>query len=110
MIMDFKSMEKDQIEDMIIDGKDMQVLYRLDVYLERKISTSFFNLNKEQNPLKKGAIKNTLSWAQNLHDICKKRQQDLREDNNAFNARFRIEAQRVLPGEVYIQIAEAAKR
>lgn len=108
--MDFDSLEKKDIQNLVVEGNDLQLLYRLDIWLERKESTSYNNLNKETDPSRKGAIKNTLSWATNLHDICKKREEDLKENNNAFNARFRAEAQRVLTPEQYAKIAEAAKR
>lgn len=104
---ELSKLSQEQIEDLVVDGEDLQLLYRIDIHLERVKSRIFARLETEKD--KKIPLKNELSWADNLMSICKSRQYDLREDSVRFNWRFRVEAQKVLPPETYNKIAEAAK-
>lgn len=110
MAPDFGKFTTEEIEDIVIEGTRLTELYRLDIYLERKRSGLFKELSHTGKETERIAIKNSLSWAENILQILKKRQDDLREGNNTFNWRFRTEAQKFLPPETYNQIAESAKR
>lgn len=106
---DFSTKSNKEIEDILIDGDDLNTIYRLDIFLERQKTNLFLILHKEKIDQKRAEIKASLSWTENMHTICKSRQHDLKEDNNKFNWKFRIAAEKILPEGLYNQIAENAK-
>lgn len=110
MAPDFDKLTTTEIETLIIEGTRLTEIYWVDVYLEKKKSGLYRQLSYTTKENERISIKNSLSWTENMTQIVKKRQEDLREDNNSFNWRFRTEAQRLLPPELYNQIAESAKR
>lgn len=107
---DLSVLTKEEIVELILEGADLNLLYRIDVFLERQMSSTHGELSLEKsNPEKRTALKNTLSWTENIREICKKRQYDLKIGSDLFNWNFRVEAEKLLPPEVYRKIAEAAK-
>lgn len=108
--MDFSTLSKEAIAEGMIYSYDLQTLYELDVYLERYKSRKFREFERTDDEAERLLIKSEISWAENTMDICKKRQHDVKEDNNAYNWRFRIHAQKIMPARMYDQVAAAAKR
>jgi hypothetical protein len=108
--MDFTTLTHKDLEEQVIRKAELQRLYEIDVYLENLIGKAYVDLENTRENVRKTVIKSELSWATNLQEICKKRQHDVREDNNNFNWRFRVEAQKMLLPETYNQIAECAKK
>ena len=108
MLTEYESMSQPEIENIIIDGDNIKDLYRLNIFLERKATHLFHSLNEVKDPKEKNKLKDKLSWAQNLRKICEKREEELREDNNAFNWRFRLHAQSVLSEPLYTEIYHLA--
>lgn len=109
--LDLSGSSKEQIEDLIIEGADLPMLYRIDVFLERKMSYTHGELTREKkDEIKRTSLKNMLSWCENMIAICKKRQDDVRAGNNAYNYNFRLEAEKILPPELYKKIADAVQR
>ncbi len=77
---DFDHLPQHEIEKIVVEKEDMAMLYYIDIWLERKKSAQFAALQtaKDANDGTKIAIKDTLSWAENLHTICKRRQEELK--------------------------------
>lgn len=98
-----------QLEDLIVEGEDLQTLYRCDILLEKRKSELYRDIEHEAQNRKKINLKSQLSWADNLLKICKLRQFDVQETSNKFNWHFRVEAQKQLPPDVYNAIADKAK-
>lgn len=109
MDIDLRTLTDKQIEDQIIEGADLNGLYRIDVMLERRKTSLFVDLAKEKEMDLRTRMKATLSWTENMHEICKKRQDDVKASNDRYNWYFRIEAQKILPPEKYAEIAEKVK-
>lgn len=107
---DFNNMSQTQIEEYLLAATETNDLYWLDIWLDKKVSSMFMEISDLPEGRPKLEKKSELSWATNLIDICKKKELETKEGSDAFNRRFRIEAQKKLSPGVYNSIAEAAKR
>jgi hypothetical protein len=106
---DFTKLTDHQIENFILNAVDVIPLYRIDIFLERKKTQHFQALDGTTDKLEKNDLRGKISWTENIIDICKKRQVDVKDSTDSFNARFRIMAQKTLQPAVYAEIAELAK-
>ncbi len=106
---DIAKLSSEQIEDLVVEGQDIQTLYRIDIYLEKLKSKLYRDINNEMIEKKRLEKKSELSWAENLMRISRSRQHDIQEGQAKFNWFFRIEAQKQLEPEIYNRIADRAK-
>lgn len=108
---DYDLLHQLEIERIVLTTDDIEELYALQIFLGNVIDRSHKQLAL-RNEDDRGRIntRGKLSWAENIQDVCKKRQQSLQEDTNAFNKRFRILSKKILPEEKYNEIARSAER
>lgn len=99
-----------EIETQVLSTTDVNLLYNIQLELGKKVSSIHRLLHNTHEDEKKVSLRENLNWADNLFDICKKRQDDIRVENNKFNHKFRIAAKGVLNEMMYNKISDKAKQ
>lgn len=106
----FIEMPLNQIEDIVLNSKDPDALYRIQIALGKKRTNLHVSMLKFQDDETTIRRKGEIMLIEDLRDICRRRQEEVKEENNVFNRRFRGIAQKVLPSDTYNRIAEEARR
>jgi hypothetical protein len=94
----------------LAEERTARELYRIDVFLERKLTTAFQNFEQKRPGEKDFDLRGEISWTKNMINICKRCEDDVKESGDNFNYRFRVKAKEVLSPQLYDEIAEYAKR
>ena len=98
-----------ELEERLFTTDEVDELYRLQLEIGRRVSDIHLKIFDEVSERQKIILKKDLSLLDNMQDVCLKRQDSLKEDNNAFNKRFRQAARELLRPDNYNQIARAAE-
>lgn len=95
-----------ELEQVVLESDDVKHLYQTRIQLSKQISSVYSLLQRETNEQKRLIHKSNLSLYENLIDICRKREDDVREESLSFNKKFRIAAKKTLSSEMYHKICD----
>lgn len=109
---DFNAMNRTQLQQCCLSEEadaNIKLLYWLDFYLNDCENSLYKEISRQHDERRKNELKSEMNWTKNFVEVVKRREADVQFMTTNYHFRFRLEAQRLLPVELYGQIDRQAR-